>query len=207
MAKQPNMTFAEIQQAKNDPPGSPPIQPPMKLARRTLYEITSDLLALEDLLMDVGGDVTEESAQQAIDSWLSGLGEERDNKLNGYCWLIREIESRAEVRKQEAARLTSLAGVDGNAVKRLKDRMKQFMELTRTQKIETEHFKIGVQANGGRQAVEIAPEIAANPSSLPEEFQKWTVSPDTDTIRTALETGQSLSFATLTPRGTHVRIR
>jgi uncharacterized membrane protein YheB (UPF0754 family) len=181
--------------------------PPLKLQRRSLYEITSDLMALEDLLLEVGGDVSEDAAQQAIDQWLESLGEERDKKLNGYCWLIREMESRAETRKAEAARLSALAQSDLNAAKRLKDRMKMFMELTGAAKIETEHFKIGVQDNGGKRAVELMPEFAANPESLPEQFQRWTVAPDIDLIRQEMETGSQLPFATLAPRGTHVRIR
>jgi len=38
---------------------------------RTLFEITNDLQALDDLLTEIGGEVTEEDAEAAIDKWLS----------------------------------------------------------------------------------------------------------------------------------------
>ena len=175
--------------------------------RRTLYAITADLIALDDILTESGGDITDEAAERAVDSWLESLGNERDEKLDGYCGLIREIESRCEARKVEATRLSALARADDNAAKRLKDRMKLMMELTRTAKIETTHFKIGVCANGGKQPIELRPEYLANPTLLPPAFQHVEIRPDTDAIREGLEAGEAMIFAELKPRGTHVRIR
>lgn len=175
--------------------------------RRTLYEITADLIALDDLLTETGGDISDEAAAAAIDSWLALLGGERDDKLDGYCWLIREIEARGEARKAESARLAALASTDTNATKRLKERMMLMMELTGTPKIETKHFKIGVCANGGKQPVELRPEVQANPAMLPPNYQRVKIEADTDAIREALEAGETLTFAELKPRGKHVRLR
>lgn len=80
---------------------------------RTLFDITDDLLALEELLSEVGGDVTDEQAEEAITEWFEELGEDRNSKLDGYVTLIAEFDARAEMRRREAARLQQRASVDG----------------------------------------------------------------------------------------------
>ena len=60
----------------------------------TLYEISSDLSALEELLTEVGGELPDEVAEAAIDAWLEETGTATKDKVDRYCGLIRELESR-----------------------------------------------------------------------------------------------------------------
>lgn len=89
---------------------------------RSLFLISSDLDALEALLYDLGGEITDEAAEKAIDAWLGELGAERDAKVDNYCGLRQEFLARAEARQREADRLHELARVEINAAERLKAR-------------------------------------------------------------------------------------
>jgi hypothetical protein len=77
--------------------------------RRTLFEISTDLLALYDRIEELGGDVTAPDVEQAIDAWFERLSHERDEKLDNYAALIRELEARAQARRDEAKRLADRA--------------------------------------------------------------------------------------------------
>jgi hypothetical protein len=116
---------------------------------RTLFAITDDLLALEALLVETGGDVTDE----------------RDAKLDAYCAVIREIEARSAARHAEAARIVALAEQDEREAKRLRERLHQFMVRTGTQRIDTERASIRVQQNGGQ-----APLVVFDQASVPEQY-------------------------------------
>lgn len=175
------------------------------MSTQTLYEIHSDLAALEDLLLETGGDVTDADTEAAIDAWLSETGEAVAAKLDRYAALIREMEERSESRKVEADRLSQLASADANAAKRLKDRLHWFCTEHGLTKVDTARFRISVAGNGGKTPIRLSVE----PDALPVAYRIETVvrKADMEAIREALEAGESLSFAEMLPRGSHLRIR
>lgn len=174
----------------------------------TLYEIRDDLEALHALLYEVGGDITEEEAEAAIDAWLRETDEALKDKLDRYAALIRETEAKAASRKEEADRLAALATTDLNTAKRLKARLQWFFEDQGIEKMETERFKFTLANNGGR-----APVIVRAPvDELPEWARRVTVTADTEAIRGEIEERardgrEPLDFAEIGPRGKHLRIR
>jgi hypothetical protein len=178
----------------------------------TLLEIADEravhLTALEDLLFEVGGDVTDEEAAAAIDAWLAEADAPLKQKLDAYASVIRERELKAAARKAEADRVAALARTDANAVARLKERLKYFFESEGLQKIETDRFKFSISGNGG-----LAPVIVhVDPEQLPEWAQRKTVTADIEAIRGEIETRKAtgkdpLPFAEIGPRGTHLRVR
>ncbi len=168
---------------------------------RTLFDISTDLEKLSELLDDC--DDTEQ--QEVISNWLESIGNERDKKVDGYAALIAEIEARADIRLQEAKRLTELANSDKAKVKLLKERLKWFFALHNLKKLETARYKLSLAANGGRAPLVIRDYILA--TELPEHFQRVTVEPNTAAIREALEAGEELDFARLGERGTSIRIK
>src|SRR4249920_49552 len=95
----------------------------------TLYEISADLQALEELLTEVGGEIPDEQAEAAIDAWLEETGTATKDKVDNYCGLIRELEARRDARKAEAQRLADRSRIDANAVDRLKGRLLAFFEV------------------------------------------------------------------------------
>lgn len=171
----------------------------------TLFEIGSDVIALEELLSDIGGDVTDEQVERAFDEWFAEIGDDVKTKLDSYVTLIAEFEARAEARKAEAQRLGKRAITDSNKAEQLRARLKIFFERTGKTKIETARYTIAIAKNGGK----IPVEIGVSPDLLPIRFQRivTNISADTDALRAMLEAGEELSFARLGERGTHLRIK
>lgn len=177
-------------------------------ATATLYEIKDDLDALHALLYEVGGDITEEEAEAAVDAWLRETDEALKDKLDRYAALIRETEAKAASRKEEADRLAALATTDLNTVKRLKARLQWFFEDQGIDKLETSRFKFTLANNGGKARVVVRVPI----DDLPEWARRVTIAADMDAIRGEIEErerngGEPLDFADVLERGRHLRIK
>lgn len=159
----------------------------------TLYEIGDSLTALDALLDECDGDITDAEAEAAIDDWLAETNAALETKVDGYCALIREIEARAEARKLEAKRLMALAGMSANKAERLRRRLKAFFEAHGIGKLETDRFHLTIAKNGGQAPLIIPTPWATEPASAPEAFHKVTVELNTQAIREALaEAGADL---------------
>lgn len=180
----------------------------------TLFEISEEMIALDELLTNLDGEIPNEEIEAQLDAYFKDLGDRRDEKLDSYAALIKTMEARAKVRKEEAARMTALATTDENAAKRLKSRLQDFYTLHGyTKPIETRRYKIALQNNGGVVPVILNADIADKPEELPERFRKVEFSAKIDAIREALtgpdceEKEEAVKIAKLGDRGQHVRIR
>jgi len=166
---------------------------------RTLIDIGQDLHALDELMEECEGEIVD----AALEEWFNSLGAERDDKIDRYCFLIDDLTKSAERHKADAAAYSKWAQTDENKAKRLKKRLQEFFDAHGIKKIETAHYKPNVRGNGGVMPLDLAPDL--NPKKLPEEFQ--IVQPNVDAIREYLEAGEELEYATLLPRGQHLRLR
>jgi hypothetical protein len=167
----------------------------------TLIEISEDLFALRDLIENADDELSP-GIENALEAWFAEVGQARDEKLDGYAALIRHLTLRAAARREEKERLDKRVAVDENAAKRLKDRLKMFFEVQGLKKVETRRYRISVQANGGKQAIE----VSVPPQDLLPHYQIVKYEADTDAIRTAWERGNGPAGTRLVPRGTHLRI-
>lgn len=170
----------------------------------TLYEISEELSALEAMLTEAGGEIPPE-AEAEIDAWLADVQGRRDEKVDNYCRLIRNLETRQAGRVAEAARLDDRARVDANTVSKLKARLLAFFDAHEIKTLDTALFHVTAQNNGG-----LVPLILkAGPEEMPAEFVEVveTRKPATAAIRAALEAGHALPFAELGPRGRGLRIK
>lgn len=180
--------------------------------KRTLLNITDDMQALDDLLHEAGGDVTDESVQQYVKQLTKELEDDLHNKVDGYISYIRHLELQAAARQEEAERLKKAADANHNSAKHLKERLKGILEKLGVKKAGNVR-QATVAGNGGKQPVWISDDVKEHPEKLPERFQRVKVFPDTDAIREALENGESLedgdgwTFAQLEERGTHLRVK
>ena len=165
----------------------------------TLYEISEDLKAVEELLIEQGGDLGDSEDEDVVMRWLTEHQDKLDDKLERYGRLIHELMARGKARTEEAARLRARGTVDVNAAKRLKERLLWFMQERNMKKIETPSFKYSVSKNGGMAPLEF------EEAHVPEEYR--TSSVDTGAIRKALDDGQELEFARYLERGTSLRMR
>ena len=165
-----------------------------------LFEIGEQFDALERLLVESGGEVTPE-----VEAWLAEYGDLEADKLDGYAMFIRSLEHEAEGYKNVAAEFAAKRSARENAIKRLKDRLKQYMELRGTTQIKGKMYTAALNKNGGKPPVivEVAPE------QLPADFVKVTVEPNNEAIRAALVAGAGslTGLAHLGEVGTHVKIR
>lgn len=168
----------------------------------TLLEIGKEMEELERFIQEqADGELTAE-IEAKIDGWLVSIRSDFENKADGYCGLIREMEMRASARQDESDRMARLAQADANAAKRLKDRLKLFMTLHGIRIVETNRFRIRVQANGGKVPLELLVPV----ENIPPLYQRQRIEADLEKIRIALEGGENLEFAALRERGTQLRI-
>ncbi len=173
---------------------------------RPLFEIMPDLLALNELFEAEGGELGSPEIEAAFVEWTTTLASEEGVKLDGYCGLIRTLEGEEAVAKAEAEQFAMKARARANRVKWLKERMRQYLEMTGRSKAGTATGRtIAIQANGGKQPLFINP--TTDPKTLPVEYQRVRVEVDTDAVREALDGGADLPFAKLESRGSHLRIR
>ena len=161
-----------------------------------LYELTSDMMQLQDLLEN-----ELEDEQMLLDT-LEGVQWEYEKKLEQYAKVIRNLEADADALKNEAARLTNKRRVIENNIDRLKAHMFESMKATNTSKVKGDILTIAIQKNGGKLPVVVDVETCY----LPQELIKVTEAPDLDAIRKALDAGEC-KYAHYAERGESLRIK
>src|SRR5260221_10033708 len=112
----------------------------MTYAFRNLFEISQDFEALEGLLLELQGEITNEDEENIIDEWFESLGEERDQKIEQYCYFIRENRMLGEIQKEESKRVGDLARVKINLADRLENSLFIFMRVHRYKVLQTRNF-------------------------------------------------------------------
>lgn len=171
----------------------------------TLFDIGEELRALNELLEERDGDVSDPAVEQAIDQWFTEFVGAESAKADAYVGYIRTLEGEIAVANAEIEQFRMKAQSRAKRVTWLKDRLKLYMELTGKTKIPTAAGRVvAIQSNGGNQPIK----LNLLPHELPAEFLRVTVEPDLDKIRESLLAGgEATKFATLEPRGSHIRIR
>lgn len=159
-----------------------------------LYELTSNYDTVLNMLYD------EDIDEQMILDTLESIEGEIEDKADNYAKIIKELEAKANARKEEAKRLTSTAKTFENRAKALKSNLFNAMKETGKTKFATNLFSFNIAKNGGKQSLTIDGEV-------PKEYTKTIIENDTDKIRRALESGESLPFAHLEQRGERLSIK
>ena len=169
----------------------------------SIFEIADEYRALDTMLEEVGGDVTDPAVSEYIDNLFTDLDDQLETKVEGYCRLIKEAEARSKARKEEADRMMNRSRTDANMAKGLKQRLQLAFDVMGIKKVETDRFRVSVATNGGQQPLVIFD------SMVPSEFMKTTTStvPDKDSIRSMLESGKVVEFAELAERGRRLNIK
>jgi hypothetical protein len=200
---------------------------------RSLFQISDDVLALQDLLEEIEGDISEEQVEQAINEWFVENEKQLVTKLDSYGYLVRENEGRTVILRQEVERLQLLARSHEGIAKRLKNLMLLNFNKLGIDKFESVSFRFSVSGNGGKFPIEVHDGIDA--AALPPEFQRHSVEIDMESLRAQLEAWmaaindyrkkhpacteddaaealksmrpEALKYADIKPRGQHVRIK
>lgn len=160
----------------------------------TLYELNENYSKVLEMLYD------EDIDEQTVIDTLEAIEGEIECKADGYAKIIKELEGKMTAMKSEEQRLKDSAAVMERRIKRLKSSLSDSMRLMGKPKFTTDLFNFSIVKNGGKQKVAIYGDV-------PEEYKKVISEPDTEKIRSILESGDALAFASLEPRGEHLRIK
>jgi chaperonin cofactor prefoldin len=150
----------------------------------TLYELTGQYRELLELAE------SEELDKQLIADTLEGLDGEFEIKADGYAKVIRELEGKADLLKNEIERLSKRKSAIENNIKSMKEALQNAMFITGKTKFKTDLFNFNIQKNPPRLVID-------KPEEVPEEYlipQEPKI--DTSAIKEALKR-QELPFAHL----------
>lgn len=173
--------------------------------KTSLYGITQNLAAMDHAVTEaLEADVTDEVLVDIVAGQMS-LEKDLAAKLESYCRFIRELESLASSRQEEAKRIASLGSITSNKATRLKAAVKEGLNRIGKTKISTPTFEIRIQKAGGKLPLV----LNCSDDAIPEFFLKTvtTTTVDKEKIREAIEGGEILEFASLAERGTILVIR
>lgn len=124
-----------------------------KKSTKTLFEISDDLLALDAILEEIGGDLSDPETDKVVTAWLLEAEKDTRTKFDNYGALVRKLEAEAAVAKEEAERFTMKKRARENRAAYLKNRLKAFMESRGMKKQETDRYTFNIQRNSAGQLV------------------------------------------------------
>ena len=154
---------------------------------RTLFQLTADMVAIEDHLYENGGELTPE-----IESLLVATEEALVAKADGYNMLLRKFKAEEAVCENEAKYWAAKKKVVQNAQKRIREHINDVMAYAGISKIEGEHCKISrretqsLEVNEEEMFVSLQPRIDAFIASMPE-FVKVDVSINKTVLKEMIE--------------------
>lgn len=161
-----------------------------------LYEIGDQMETIADQLVENGGELTPEIAQQ-----LAALEGAFDRKLERILLYTRNLQLQGEVATVEAQRLQALAATRGTAAKRLRQYVMEQMERADREKVETALICARIQQNS-RPSIE----WAGAPDALPAEYQRVSVSMDGAKAYAQWKENGELPTGFTVVRGRHLRV-
>ena len=166
-----------------------------------LYEITGDLLRLQELLEDPEVD------QQMVEDCIKDTEEELEFKADGYGRVIRNLEGNCTAIDAEIKRLMNKKKACENGISRLKAYLQNSMTELGKRKIDTELFHFSIQKNGG--ALPVIVDVPTD--DLPDECVLIKEEPDKKALLALLQDPENKDyyskFAHLGDRGEHLTIK
>lgn len=164
----------------------------------SLYELTGDFLEAQEMLFD--DEVDSETVLNTLDCIDCMIEEKADN----YAKMIKNAKGLALIMKNERERLYKREKMIEEKCKKMKEHLKECLEITGKTKFKTALFTFSVCQNGGLQPIKIDVDV----KEIPEEYTiPQPPKADTDAIREALLRKEDLHWAHLEERGTNLRIR
>jgi len=149
----------------------------------TLYDLTDELKALTDALIDAGGEITDDMEER-----FDALLDMEEEKTEGYIQVIRDLEASAEAVKAEEDRLKKRRRALQNSADKLKDRLAWAMEQRDQEVRETDLGKVRLQEASRRSM-----NVQVDAEALPDRFKRVNVKPDKRELRDALKDGDAVA--------------
>ena len=161
-----------------------------------LYEITGNILALQELLENPLDN------EDILKDTLEAVQGEYEQKIESYCKVIKNIDADIQAIKTEVTRLNEKKKVLENNIDRLKKAMFDSMKATNINSVKTGVFNVSIQRNGGKLPVVVDVDTAY----LPKELIKVVESPDLEAIAKLIDSGNT-QYAHYGERGESLRIK
>lgn len=180
---------------------------------RPLFEITQDLVKIDEMLDEIEGDLSK-LEHSPIHDWFDALGAEEGEKLDAYVALIKRNEMEAVAAKAEKEQWSQKEKARTAKAEWLKARLKNHLEITKRAKVQTaKGHTIAIQKNGGK--VPVSYDDTAFNAMTKEELESLegegllVFQPvlNKDACHRHLTNGGELPFAKLSEVGTHLRIK
>lgn len=155
---------------------------------QTLKGITQDILALESLLLEAEGDLT----NPALEEWMTINEENMAGKIDAYKHMMDHMEAGIEYFKQKAIEAVQARKIYENQIERMKERLRFTMtELTTSELIGTDYrFKLS----------KTKPKvIITDDQKIPVCYltEKLEYTPNKEAIKIAIEKGEIIQGAHL----------
>lgn len=171
--------------------------------RRTLFDIGADLLALDQLLDDLDGDVTDASVEAAVTAWTAELAADESRKLDNVVGYLRQLDMEEAAARAQAEQWQQKARSRAGRAAWMKELVRRHLLASGRTRAATETgHTVSVVGNGGKVPLDLSP---VDPDALPDRFTRRVLDPEA--VRAALEAGEELPFARLGERGSHVRVK
>lgn len=144
-----------------------------------LYDIDVNLRALWNKIAEQEGEITEEDMQA-----LNELEIAKNDKLEGYGVIIREMKSEIDECDAEMKRIKEIADRKKNAMERLKKSLQEFMIGNEIDKFESVKVKLSFRKS---QSLEIEEDAI-----IPEDLMRIKKEPDKTAIKEFIVNGGEL---------------
>ena len=163
----------------------------------TLYDITGRLLGLLEIADD------EDIEPEVFKDTLESIEGEYDDKIEGYCKAIKNLEADMKAFDEEAKRMKAKKDKLEKNIDRMKKTVFESLKLMDKRSAGGKILKASIRINGGKLPVV----LDCEPDAVPFEFQKVKTEPNNEAIRDALDAGVKLNFAHYGERGESLTIK
>lgn len=158
-----------------------------------LYELTATYQRLQNEIEN-GED---------YDGILAVIGDEIEDKADGYARVIRNMEAQVSAFKEEEKRIAEKRKRLESGIEKLNQNLFNSMKATGKTKFKTDLFSFSIQKNGGNDPV-----IVDVPTDdLPDDLVQITEKPDLKAIAEYIKETGDLSYAHFGERGESLRIK
>jgi len=162
------------------------------MENKTLMQIVDDRRALDELLTETGGEISEEQVEQTVSKWMAEIRSNLAVKADSYEYKQKDLEAMIEQFKAHAKMFSSAAKSLDRVSDALKDRMKHAMLEMDTKEIVGNIFKYKLSNS--------APKVVIlDETKIPATFcrEKILVEVDKDAVKKAVLEGQEVGGVVL----------
>ena len=128
----------------------------------SLYEITSDMMTLQAMLLDAPDD-------ECLIDTLESVEFDFERKTDGYCKVIKNIQADVKALSDEIAVLQEKKRVAENAIDRLKNSLQLAMSNTGKDKVKGSLLTLSMRNNAPQLPKDLAPELIPERYYIPQE--------------------------------------